>query len=58
MKTHIVQQENINYDVISIATLILKLQETGWGLSMMRIKYKLTNITTKTQKLKTEFEKK
>ena len=40
----------IIYDVISIATLKFELQASGWGPSMMRIRYKMAFITAKKTK--------
>ena len=48
MKTHI----NISYDIISVNLLIFEIQGNRWEFSMMRISYKLTKRTTKTEKLK------
>ena len=52
MKTHIVQQtKNINYDIRKSGNMFtFKIQETGWDLSMMRVKYKLIKRATKTEK--------
>ena len=52
------KKQNISYDLISIATLIIKLQGSGWGLSMMTITYKLTNIAFKTKKVEKTSENK
>ena len=49
MQTHKFNKQNSSYDE-SIATLIVKLNGSGWGLSIMRVRYKLTNIT-KTKKI-------
>ena len=49
MQTHMFNKQNSSYDE-SIATLIVKLNGSGWGLSIMRVRYKLTNIT-KTKKI-------
>ena len=44
MQTHMFNKQNSSYDE-SIATLIVKLNGSGLGLSIMRVRYKLTNIT-------------
>ena len=49
MQTHMFNKQNSSYNE-SIATLIVKLNGSGWGLSIMRVIYKLTNIT-KTKKI-------
>ena len=49
MQTHMFNKQKSSYDE-SIATLIVKLNGSGWGLSIMRVRYKLTNIT-KTKKI-------
>ena len=38
--------------MISVEILIFEIQGFGWDLSMMRINYKLTKRTTKTEKFK------
>ena len=40
---------NINYDVKLIVTSKIELEGSGWGLSMTRVRYKLTNIRKKTK---------
>ena len=49
MQRHTSNKQNSSYDE-SIATLIIELKGSGWGLSIMRVRYKLTNIT-KTKKV-------
>ena len=53
--------QNISYDIISIDMLIFELHRIEWDLSVMRIRYKLTIRTTKTEKfekfMKTELIK-
>ena len=49
MQTHMFNKQNSSYDE-SIATLIVKVNGSGCGLSIMRVRYKLTNIT-KTKKI-------
>ena len=49
MQTHMFNKQNSSYDK-TIVTLIVKLNGSGWGLSIMRVRYKLTNIT-KTKKI-------
>ena len=51
MKTHIFQQ-TIHQLPGNISRNFFELQGVGWDLSMMRISYKLTKRTTKTEKLK------
>ena len=57
MQTHMFNKQNSSYDE-SIATLIVKLNGSGWGLSIMRVRYKLTNITKTKKKFKKTFENK
>ena len=57
MQTHMFNKQNSSYDE-SIATLIVKLNGSGWGLSIMRVRYKLTNITKTKKNFKKTFENK
>ena len=43
-------QQNISYDIKPVGMLILIIQRIEWDLSMMKISYKLTKTTTKTEK--------
>ena len=51
IKTHFVQA-NISDEIISeeIQKKLLEIQKNGWNFSMMKISYKLTKRTTKTEK--------
>ena len=50
MKTHIVQQINVSYDIISVEMLTFGKHGIEWGISMMKVSYKLTKRTTKAEK--------
>ena len=54
MQTHMFNKQISSYDE-SIAPLIVQLKWSEWGLSIMRVRYKLTNIT-KTKKIEKTFE--
>ena len=54
---HIVHKQNISYDMISLDIQIFRIQKIELDLSMMRISYKLTKKTTKTEKLKNSLKK-
>ena len=43
MQTRMFYKQNSSYDE-SIATLIVELKGSGWGISMMRVGYKMTNM--------------
>ena len=45
-------KQSISSDIISVSMLDFEKQGIGWNLSMMRISYKLTKRTTKSEKLK------
>ena len=45
-------KQNISYDILSVDMLIFEIQGNGWEFSLMRISYKLTQRTTKTENLK------
>ena len=44
-------KQNMSYEVLSTTTSTFVLHGSGWGLSVKRIRFKLTNIKTKTKKL-------
>ena len=46
------KKQNNSYLLVPINTLKFELQGCGWELSKMRISYKLTKITSKTEELK------